>query len=166
MPVSDHLAFPLLRAFGQLEYKLKLRPQFLGADRYSNAQVNWSAVQDTVAALDPAEFVEQVSADTRRKMLSGRRDRPKVQQVVEVDGRRKARFQESNLDRHDRPPSDARDLVEAAKRVRNNLFHGGKEEAGEQPFDGDDDQWAEAALDVAQTLLDLVDRGVFGTADP
>lgn len=142
-----------------------MRPQFLGADRYGNAQANWSAVQDAVAALDPSNFVEQVSADTRRKMLSGSRDRPRVQQVVEVHGRRTARFRESNLDRHDRPPSDARDLVEAAKRVRNNLFHGGKEDPGEQPFDGDDDQWAEAALDVVQRLLDLVDNGTFGPAD-
>src|SRR5690606_5470005 len=107
MPVSDHLAFPLLRAFGQLEYKLKLRSGFLRADGYGNAMVDWRAVKAAVAALDPAHFVEQVSADTRRKMLSGGRDRPKVQQVVEVDGRREARFRESRLDRLDRPPSDA-----------------------------------------------------------
>ncbi|MNW10322.1 hypothetical protein D3C71_2075150 [compost metagenome] len=34
--------------------------------------------------------------------------------------------------------SEAGALVEAAKRVRNNLSHGGKEDSGEQPFDGDD----------------------------
>ncbi|MEL1264424.1 hypothetical protein [Pseudoxanthomonas putridarboris] len=49
--------------------------------------------------------------------------------------------------------------------MRNNLFHGGKEDPGEQPFDGDDDEWGHAALDVAQTLLALVDRGAFGLPD-
>lgn len=166
MPVSDDLAFPLLRAFGRLESQLKLRPQFLGADRYDNAQANWSAVLDFVAALDPADFVERVSVDTRRKMLAGDRNRPKVQKVVIEDGRRKARFRYRNLDQDNLPRSDARALVEAARRVRNNLFHGGKEDPGEQPFDGDDDQWGQAALDVAQRLLELVDRGKFGPVDP
>lgn len=165
MPVSDPLAFQLLRAFGRLENQLKLRPQFLGADRHGNAQANWLVVQDAVAALDPADFVEQVSAGTRRKILTGERDRPKVQKVVNEDGRRTARFRERNLDPAGRPPSDARALVEAAKRVRNNLFHGGKEDPGEQPFDGDDEQWAEAALDVICVLQQLVDNGTFGPPD-
>lgn len=165
MPVSDDLAFPLLRAFGRLEYQLKLRPRFLRRDQ-RDAMVDWRQVNTAVAALEPADFLERVSVDTRRKVLTGTRNRPKVQVVIEVDGRRQARFQERNLDLADQPPSDARALVEAARRVRNNLFHGGKEDPGEQPFDGDDDQWAEAALDVAQRLLDLVDNGTFGPVYP
>lgn len=165
MPVSDELAFPLLRAFGRLEYQLKLRPRFLRQDQ-RDAMVDWRQVNAVVAALAPAAFVERVSLDTRRKVLTGARDRPKVQVVEVEDDRRQARFRERNLDLRDRPPSDARALVEAARRVRNNLFHGGKEERGEQPFDGDDDQWAEAALDVAQRLLELVDSGAFGPVDP
>lgn len=165
MPVSDDLAFPLLRVFGRLEYQLKLRPRFLRRDQ-RDAMVDWRQVNTAVAALEPADFLERVSVDTRRKVLTGTRNRPKVQVVIEVDGRRQARFQERNMDLADQPPSDARALVEAARRVRNNLFHGGKEDPGEQPFDGDDDQWAEAALDVAQRLLDLVDNGTFGPVYP
>lgn len=165
MPVSDPLAFELLRAFGRLENQLKLRPRFLGEGGYGSAQVNWRAVQDAVAGLDPSEFVERVAADTRRKMLAGERNRPKVQKVVEEDGRRKARFRYRNLDQAGHPPSDACALVEAAKRVRNNLFHGGKEDPGEQPFDGDDDEWAGAALDVVHRLQDLLDDGMFGEPD-
>lgn len=161
MPVSDHLAFPLLRAFGRLEFKLKQRSAFLRADGRGNAMVAWRTVQDAVAALPPADFLAGVSATTMGKILGGARNRPKVQVVEEVRGRRKARFVARDLD-----PSDARALVEATRRVRNNLFHGGKEDTGEQPFDGDDDQWAEAALEVAHALLDLVDRGTFGPPEP
>jgi hypothetical protein len=159
MPVSDHLAFPLLRAFGQLEYKLKQRSGFLRADRYGNAMVDWRAVNVAIAALPAGSLQARLSERTLDKMLGGARNRPKVQVVEEVHGQPAAHFVVQDLDR-----DDARALVEAAKRVRNNLFHGGKEDPGEQPFDGDDDQWAEAALDVSQTLLDLVDRGVFGPA--
>lgn len=77
----------------------------------------------------------------------------------------KAEFRPRALDIPGLPPSDAIALLEAARRVRNNLFHGGKEDPGEQPFDGDDDEWAEAALDVAYTLLALVDQGAFGPPD-
>lgn len=161
MPVSDHLAFPLLRAFGQLEYQLKRRPAFLRADGRGNAMVAWRTVQDAVVALPPADFLARMSAPMMDKVLGGARNRPKVQVVEEVGGRRKARFVVRDLD-----PSNARALVEAARRVRNNLFHGGKEDPGEQPFDGDDDEWAQAALDVAQALLDLVDRGAFGPVEP
>lgn len=161
MPVSDHLAFSLLRAFGQLEYKLKQRHAFLRADRNGNAMVAWLTVQDAVVALPPADFLARVSAPTMDKVLGGPRNRPKVQAVEEAGGRRRARFVVRGLD-----PPEARALIEATRRVRNNLFHGGKEHAGEQPFDGDDDEWAEAALEVARALLDLVDCGALGPAEP
>lgn len=161
MPVSDHLAFPLLRAFGQLEYHLKRRQAFLRADRHGNAMVNWREVTATLVALPRGRFLARLTAPTLDKILGGARNRPKVQVVQEVAGRRKARFVFQDLDQ-----SEARALVEATKRVRNNLFHGGKEDPGEQPFDGDDDEWAQAALEVAQALLDLVDNGVFGPVEP
>lgn len=161
MPVSDQRAFRLLRAFGQLEYKLKLRPAYLRADRDSNAMVAWRAVTDAVVALPANRFQERLSQQTLDKVLAGARNRPKVQVVETVDERRTASFVARDLH-----ASPAAALVEAAKRVRNNLFHGGKEDPREQPFDGDDDQWADAALEIAQALLDLVDTGAFGPAEP
>lgn len=157
MPVSDEFAFPLLRAFGQLEYQLKMRPAFLLADRHGNALVNWRAVKGAVRALAEEQFVGCLSAGTRGKVGHGGRDRPKVQIAVSVAGRRRAIFVARNLD-----PDEGLALVEAAKRVRNNLFHGGKEDPREQPFDGDDDQWAEAALEITTRLVELVDAGAFG----
>ncbi|EMB2829645.1 hypothetical protein [Stenotrophomonas maltophilia] len=165
MPVSDHFAFPLLRIFGRLEAKLKHRPRFIRQGK-RDAMVDWWAVNAVVSALPPAAFVERLDDDTRDKILAGERDRPKVQVVVEVEGLRRARFRQRPLDRPDHDPSDAIALVEAARRVRNNLFHGGKEDPGDQPFDGDDDEWGRAALDVAKILLDLVEHGAFGPAEP
>ncbi|MFZ6695546.1 hypothetical protein ACO0J1_07185 [Stenotrophomonas acidaminiphila] len=162
MPVSDNLAIPLFRAFALLEYQLKRRHAFLKADRFGNAMVDWSEVKAAVDGFPAADFVLQLDAFTRQKVLDGARERPKVQVVVNSGGRRKATFEPRPLQPPNEVQSDARALVEATKRVRNNLFHGGKEDPGEQPFDGDDDEWGRAALDVAQTLLDLMDQGAFG----
>lgn len=165
MPISDHIAFPLLRVFGRLEAKLKLRPQFIKQGQ-RDAMVDWRVVNAAVSALTTAEFVGRVEDDTRVKILVGARDRPKVQVVVEVNGLRRALFRDRPLDRPGHIPSDAVALVEAARRVRNNLFHGGKEEPDDEPFDGDDNEWGCAALDVASILLDLVDHDAFGPAEP
>lgn len=165
MPVSDNLAIPLFRAFALLEYQLKRRHAFLKADRFGNAMVDWSEVKARVDRFPPADFVLRVGPVTRQKMLGGARDRPKVQVVVNAGGQREATFEPRPLQPPNEVQSDARALVEATKRVRNNLFHGGKEDPGEQPFDGDDDEWGRAALDVAQTLLDLLDQTAFGPPD-
>lgn len=165
MPVSDNLAIPLFRAFALLEYQLKRRHAFLKADRFGNAMVDWSEVKAQVDRFPPADFVLRVEPVTRQKMLGGARDRPKVQVVVNAGGQREATFEPRPLQPPNEVQSDARALVEATKRVRNNLFHGGKEDPGEQPFDGDDDEWGRAALDVARTLLDLLDQRAFGPPD-
>lgn len=165
MPVSDNLAIPLFRAFALLEYQLKRRHAFLKADRFGNAMVDWSEVKAQVDRFPPADFVLRVEPVTRQKMLGGARDRPKVQVVVNAGGQREATFEPRRLQPPNEVQSDARALVEATKRVRNNLFHGGKEDPGEQPFDGDDDEWGRAALDVARTLLDLLDQRAFGPPD-
>ncbi|MBB3277354.1 hypothetical protein [Pseudoxanthomonas sp. OG2] len=165
MPVSDPLDADLLRAFGRLEFKLKQRARFLRPNQ-RDAMVNWRAVNALVSALRREDFVDQVSDETRRKILTRSRDRPKVQEVVMVGALPKAEFRRRALDIQGQPPSDAIALVEAARRVRNNLFHGGKDDPNEQPFDDDDDEWALAAIDVAERLLALVDRNAFGPPEP
>jgi len=161
MPVSDELACPLLRVFGRLEYQLKRRSRFIRVGP-RDAMVDWTKVQDAVVDLPHDDFLAQMSATVMRKVLGGARDRPRVQVVEVIDGRRRrAHFVARNLD-----AADARALVQATRRVRNNLFHGGKEDPGEQPFDGDDDEWAQAALDIATVLLELVEQGRFGPPEP
>jgi hypothetical protein len=104
--------------------------------------------------------------DARENILAGAR------QTQGPDGRRGRRPaagtfpRAAALDLAGGDRSDATALIKAARRVRNNLFHGGKEEPGDQPFDGDDDEWGRAALDVAEILLDLVDNDAFGPPKP
>ncbi len=113
-----------------------------------------------------AHIVEPVSDDTRRKIMSGTRNRPKVQELVVPNGLPKAELRGQSLDIPERPPSDAIALVEAARRVRNDLLDSGKEEADKKPFDGEDDEWARAALDAAHTLLTLFDQDGFRPPNP
>ncbi|MDH5821551.1 hypothetical protein QFW77_00890 [Luteimonas sp. RD2P54] len=153
MPVSDANAFALLRTFGTLEFALKRIPGFTGVGSYRSAKANWRAVDEAVDALPASEFLDRMSAPTRDKLLGGARHRPMVQVVDVIQGQ--------NLTRFDLLPlhaSDARAVIEATRRVRNNLFHGGKEDPLEAPYPGDDDEWAVAAREVAELLLDLLDR--------
>lgn len=73
-------------------------------------------------------------------MLGGGRDRPKVQRLEVIGGVSRTVFRLRNL-----PVSDAVALVVATRRVRNNLFHGGKEYPLEESYPGDDQEWAAAA---------------------
>lgn len=153
MPVSEPTAYALLRAFGVLEFELKRIPGFTGIGPHQSAKANWRAVDEAIERLPAPDFLDQISALTRDKLLGGARNRPKVQVVHVVQGRNLTRFDVLNLH-----ISDARALIEATRRVRNNLFHGGKEDPLEEPYPGDDEEWAVAARDVVDLLLDLLDR--------
>ena len=158
MPVSEPTAYALLKAFGMLEFNLKRMNGFLAAEgnplvKRAKAKADWSAVDRAVAALPQDEFLGRISQESKVRMLGGERKRPQVQFVkVSANGNWSAKYEDSDL-----PPNDAVALVVAMRRVRNNLFHGGKEDPLEDP--GNEDQsWAEAALEIAELLLDLMDH--------
>jgi hypothetical protein len=143
-----------------LEFTLKRTPGFLAADgdplgnRRMKAKADWSAVDRAVAALHPRDFLDRVSMPTRTKMLGGTRNRPRLQFVqVDAAGAWVANYEDSPL-----PHNDAEALVVAMRRVRNNLFHGGKEDQLQEPYQGDDEEWAIAAHEVACLLLALLDN--------
>lgn len=161
MPVSPPLAYRLLNAFGAIEALLKQQHGFLSAEGNpadpgrTKAKANWGAVDAAVRNMRPADFVNHISQRTKDKLLGGPRNRPQMQFVrVNPDGTWRAEFEDSDL-----PAQDSLALVVAMRRVRNNLFHGGK--AADQPGRplGDDDEWAQAALEVAEHLLGLLNRG-------
>ncbi|WP_232526255.1 hypothetical protein [Lysobacter capsici] len=152
MPVSDANAINLLRAFGMVEFTLKRIPGFTRSGRHQRAEANWRALDEAIERLSAQDFFDLVTAPTRDKLLGGGRNRPKIQMVTVAHGRNTTHFKE--LDLH---VSDARALVEAMRRVRNNLFHGGKEDPLEEPYHGDDDEWAVAAAEIAHLLLRLLD---------
>lgn len=161
MPVSEPTAYALLHAFGMLEFTLKRTRGFLAADgdprvERARAKADWTAVDQAVRALPPVEFLDRVSPQTKAKMLNGVRNRPQLQFVkVADDGTWSAEYEDSAL-----PNEDANALVVAMRRVRNNLFHGGKEDPLEELYLGDDEEWAVAAQEIAKLLLDLLDRQV------
>ncbi|EOX6785700.1 hypothetical protein ACPU7Y_000517 [Pseudomonas aeruginosa] len=166
MPVSPANAYNLLHAFGMVEFTLKQRRGFLAADRdprgprRAKAKADWEAVDRAVRALPRDALLDRVSAPTRDKMLGGQRARPQVQFVrVNPDGTWRADYEDSPL-----PANDTEALVVAMRRVRNNLFHGGKEDPLEEPYPGDDDEWAVAALEVAELLLDLLEHHALNPA--
>lgn len=160
MPVSPESAYPLLHAFGMIEFILKQRRGFLGADgdplgaKRVKAKANWDALDQAVRRLPHEDFISRVSPETLGKMLGGARNRPQMQFVrVNGDGSWRADFEDSPL-----PANDAEALVVAMRRVRNNLFHGGKEDPLEETHPNDDNEWAIAATEIAELLLDLLDR--------
>lgn len=160
MPTSEENAFALLRNFGMLEFTLKRTSGFLAAEgdpatgRRCKAKVDWPAVDRAVAALPANDFLDQISERTRLKLLGENRDRPKVQYVRgAADEAWHAEYEFSAL-----PTNDAEAVVVAMRRARNNLFHGGKEDPLAEPYPGDDDEWVEAAREIAELLLDLLDR--------
>jgi len=154
MPVRRATAYRLLKSFGLLEFELKRISGFVGIGRGGFAKVGWPTVEASLRQLPARDFLDRVSTDSRAKLLGGARNRPMVQMVEEVHGSKFVRFEVRNL-----PNDDAEALLVATRRVRNNLFHGGKEDPLEEPYLGDDQEWATAAAEVTELLLDSVRNG-------
>lgn len=154
MPVRRVTAYALLKAFGLLEFELKKISEFMESDGRGNAKVAWPIFDAAVGRLPAATFLDQVSTATMGKILDGARNRPKFQKFEVVAGKNRAVFEPKNL-----PANNAEALVVATRRVRNNLFHGGKEDPLEERYPGDDQEWAVAACEVVERLLDLVRIG-------
>lgn len=160
MPVEQCYAYPLLRSFGLLEFTLKRTGLFFQKkskgyppQEFFVVDVDWNKVDASVARLGDA-FVLLVPRAAKDKLLAPPRRRPKKEQIeLNAIGDPRAEFRESDL-----PPNDAEALVVAMRRVRNNLFHGGKEDPLGETYVGEDNDWAQAATAVAQVLLDLLDR--------
>lgn len=70
MPVSDPLAFDLLRAFAQLEFRLKNDLGILRAGPYRMAQVNWPVVDEAVSRLDDTLLRSGVGQHARANSLT------------------------------------------------------------------------------------------------
>lgn len=115
--------------------------------------VDWNKVDRVVAHMGPA-FVALVSPTAQAKLLALPRNGPKKERIeFDLMKRPRAAYQPVNL-----PTNDAEALVVAMRRVRNNLFHGGKEDPLEESYPGEDNDWALAATAVADALLELLNR--------
>lgn len=157
MDVQDHTALDLLRAFSKLEYLFKRMRPFRTQDHHGNAFTNWDAVMDAANALRSEQFVDRVRPEHRALILEGDRNRPAKEKTNDVPGESLVRWDPLPLKPHDAPG-----LIDAMRRVRNNLFHGGKQVPHEQELAGTNEDWARAACDVALRLLEAVEAEHLG----
>jgi hypothetical protein len=152
MSVSDDVALPFFKTFAELEAALKQHARFL-KDKGTGptpALINWKTVGLAAADLRPLTLKERLSPETQRRILDDpARNRPRRQEVEGDGATKRAVFTDHAL-----PANEAAALVEAAQRVRNNLFHGSKEECWTDSPD-DDEPFVKAAHEIATVLLEL-----------
>jgi hypothetical protein len=154
-PVRQDLADDLLKSVSKLEFQLRRHGHFFSyrSDGRPTPDVNWDEVQRRVRQLGD-EFVVNVPLPARQRLLCRRTQRPMKQRIVTENGRPVARFRPRRLN----PDSDAFALVQAMRQVRNNLFHGGKEDCEEDPY-AEDEDWVYAATQVALALQSALESG-------
>ena len=155
MPVRPDLAYDLLKTFSKLGFQLRRHGDFFRSDRHGHPipDVAWRKVEERARPLGDA-FLEEVSEWARKRLLSQRDERPMKLKIVEEEGHLVARFRPCPLN----ADSDAVALVQAMQQVRNNLFHGGKEDSEEDPY-AEDDDWVYAATQVAFALQRALANG-------
>lgn len=151
MNVPASQAFSLLKVFSRLEFALKHFPQFIRGGHDDPGMVQWSKFDHAMRAV-PEFFLDRIDP-AHKEVLFGVHDGgpPEKLRVKDVDGVRRVQFDPVDLPRNE---TDA--LLEAARRVRNNLVHGGKERGTQQRRDGHDRELVEAATHV----MDLASRAI------
>jgi len=157
MDVDDRTAIALLEDYSKLEFLFKRMRRYRTQDRHGNALTNWDAVMEAADAMPSAQFVDRVHPERRAMILEGDRNRPAKEKANDVTGESLVKWATLPL-----KPNDAPGLIDAMRRVRNNLFHGGKQVPDEQGLTGTNEEWARAACDVAGRLLEAVSAGHLG----
>lgn len=133
-PAPSQAAVRLFAYFSRFEFALK-EAGYIRADRFDGAQPDWSKFARLPAV---AEVYERLKLEPG---LHGLIAQPPKQQVVVDDA---LSWREAAA------VTSAPALIDAIKRVRNNLFHGGK--SGENPRD---DELCVAATIALVALVDV-----------
>jgi hypothetical protein len=144
MNVDDRTALELLRVFARLEFALKQFPEFVRGEPGQNAQTQWSAFN---VHLRKDSFITRISPDSRAVLLGNPVDGPPPMKMF-VDEKRRIRFEDQPLEGN----HVADHLMDATRRVRNNLVHGGKEGPDERS-PGHDQRCVVAAIDVMRSAM-------------
>lgn len=144
MNVSDQTALELLKVFSRIEFALKQIPEFLNGAPGNRAEPQWSAFG---VHLRNDNFINRVSAESRTVLLGNPQDGPPPMKMF-VDPQRRLRFEDRPLEGN----HDSDRLMDAARRVRNNLVHGGKEGPDERS-PGHDERCVRAAIEVMRSSM-------------
>lgn len=139
MHVAPELAYQFLRIFARLEFALKGVSAYCQGDEGAKASANWTAFG---AQVGPVLAVELAAHPEWRVVLL---DHPPQKEVV----RHGVAIFEARALGGGMPEAQ---LLEAVRRVRNNLFHGGKEKPERWP--GHDTALITVSLEVLQAAAD------------
>lgn len=138
MNVDDRSALELIRGFARFEFALKTFPEFVNGQPGDLPETQWTAYYPFARRA----VAEGISGPSRDVLLgTHQNDPPPKRMVVAADGT--VEFEQAPLQG---PIGDR--LMDAARRVRNNLVHGGKENALQQRYEGHDQHLVQAALEV------------------
>lgn len=138
MNVTDYAALELVRRFARIEFALKTFPEFVNGQPGDTPGTQWSAFY----GLARGQVAAAVDPESRRVLLGSHLSDPPPKKMVVLPDR-SVGFVDAPLEG---PEGDR--LMDAARRVRNNLVHGGKERRLQERYPGHDQQLVVAALDV------------------
>lgn len=152
--VDPKLVYLFFSTFARFEYALKETGQFCRRGRTGAAEPDWESFARSIAAQ-----LESLPDPATKSAIAFLLANPPATQMY-VAGR--PVFQDVPL----RANSASEQAIEAVKRVRNNLFHGGKHSPHSPP--GRDQALIESSLAVleASLLLSAVVRGEFEATSP
>lgn len=138
MNVEPYTALELLRVFSRIEFALKQIPEFVKGDAGKTPDTQW-----TTFYVHVRRHIENGLSQPSKDILLGTHPNDSPPMKMRVTAQRRIEFVDAPLDG---PEGDR--LMEAARRVRNNLVHGGKEHKRQQRYDGHDERLAQAAKEV------------------
>lgn len=147
MPVNAESRHRLLDLFIEMEAALKQRPRYQQGQHGDRAGADWARFARDVGP----QLRERVAADIRHVLIS----RPPMQEIF-VDGQPVYDEDTPDLPGGQRWETAGARLVLASVRVRNNLFHGGKEDPRRERHEGHDQAVVDAAIEAlthAQRIL-------------
>lgn len=144
MNVDRNTALDLLRAFSRIEFALKQIPEFVNGAMGDTPDTQWSAFYVHVR-----RAIENGLTQDNKDLLLGTGPNDPPPMKMQVNAQRRIEFVDAPL--ANGPEGDR--LMDAARRVRNNLVHGGKEHWRQQRYDRHDEMLARAAIDVMHLAM-------------
>lgn len=144
LQIDPGLVCEFFAAFARFEYAMKAT-RYCDGDRHGNARPDWVTLKSN---LGDAICHDEAAQDAIDYLLA---EPPMIQKLLA----HRAEFRDQPLDGNNRGAQ----AIEAAKRVRNNLFHGGKHTPHSPPER--DTKLVSAALTILQACLSA-DHGLNG----
>ncbi len=143
MNVRDCDALRLLKLFARLEFALKQFPRFVSGNEGEVPYAQWSAFDSHIKN----KIAPHTSAEDREVLLGSAGNPPP--RKMEIGPSKKIIFVDIPLG----GTTDDAKLMEAARRVRNNLVHGGKENKVQERYAGHDQRLVKAAANVMDAAI-------------